>query len=71
MSKLLESMYEEAEREEINDKLKEFVGTLTNEEKERLKKIVNNEPDIDEPDTDEPDIDEADIDEPDIDEPEN
>lgn len=41
MSKLLNEMYEEVEREQINDKLKEFVNSLSEEEKGRLKKIVN------------------------------
>ena len=41
MSKLLNEMYEEVEREQINDKLKEFVDGLSEEEKGRLKKIVN------------------------------
>ena len=41
MSKLLNEMYEEVEREQINDKLKEFVDGLSDEEKGRLKKIVN------------------------------
>lgn len=41
MSKLLNEMYEEVEREQINDKLKEFVDSLSEEEKGRLKKIVN------------------------------
>ena len=41
MSKLLNEMYEEVEREQINDKLKEFVDSLSDEEKGRLKKIVN------------------------------
>ena len=41
MSKLLNEMYEEVEKEQINDKLKEFVGGLSEEEKGRLKKIVN------------------------------
>ena len=41
MSKLLNEMYEEVEREQINAKLKEFVDGLSEEEKGRLKKIVN------------------------------
>ena len=41
MSKLLNEMYEEVEREQINDKLREFVDSLSEEEKGRLKKIVN------------------------------
>ena len=61
MSKLLNEMYEEVEREQINDKLKEFVGGLSEEEKGRLKKIVNlseDEPEEDEPEEDEPEEDE-------------
>ena len=62
MSKLLNEMYEEVEREQINDKLKEFVESLSEEEKERLKKIVNlsedeseeEEPEEEEPEEDEP-----------------
>lgn len=56
MSKLLNEMYEEVEREQINDKLKEFVDGLSEEEKGRLKKIVNlseDEPEEEEPE-DEP-----------------
>ena len=61
MSKLLNEMYEEVEREQINDKLKEFVDGLSEEEKGRLKKIVNlseDEPEEDEPEEDEPEEDE-------------
>ena len=61
MSKLLNEMYEEVEREQINDKLKEFVDGLSDEEKGRLKKIVNlseDEPEEDEPEEDEPEEDE-------------
>ena len=61
MSKLLNEMYEEVEREQINDKLKEFVDSLSGEEKGRLKKIVNlseDEPEEDEPEEDEPEEDE-------------
>ena len=50
-------MYEEVEREQINDKLKEFVDGLSDEEKGRLKKIVNlseDEPEEEEPEEDEP-----------------
>ena len=60
MSKLLNEMYEEVEREQINDKLKEFVDSLSEEEKGRLKKIVNlseDEPEEepeDEPEEEEP-----------------
>ena len=60
MSKLLNEMYEEVEREQINDKLKEFVDGLSEEEKGRLKKIVNlseDEPEEepeDEPEEEEP-----------------
>lgn len=61
MSKLLNEMYEEVEREQINDKLKEFVDGLSDEEKGRLKKIVNlseDEPEEEEPEEDEPEEDE-------------
>lgn len=61
MSKLLNEMYEEVEREQINDKLKEFVDGLSEEEKGRLKKIVNlseDEPEEDEPEEEEPEEDE-------------
>ena len=62
MSKLLNEMYEEVEREQINDKLKEFVDGLSEEEKGRLKKIVNlsedeaeeEEPEEEEPEEEEP-----------------
>ena len=57
MSKLLNEMYEEVEREQINDKLKEFVDSLSEEEKGRLKKIVNlseDEPEEEEPEEEEP-----------------
>ena len=57
MSKLLNEMYEEVEREQINDKLKEFVDGLSEEEKGRLKKIVNlseDEPEEEEPEEEEP-----------------
>ena len=61
MSKLLNEMYEEVEREQINDKLKEFVDGLSDEEKGRLKKIVNlsedepeEEQEEEEPEEDEP-----------------
>ena len=57
MSKLLNEMYEEVEREQINDKLKEFVDGLSEEEKGRLKKIVNlseDEPEEEEEPEDEP-----------------
>ena len=61
MSKLLNEMYEEVEREQINDKLKEFVDGLSEEEKGRLKKIVNlseDEPEEEEPEEEEPEEDE-------------
>lgn len=61
MSKLLNEMYEEVEREQINDKLKEFVDGLSDEEKGRLKKIVNlseDEPEEEEPEEEEPEEDE-------------
>ena len=61
MSKLLNEMYEEVEREQINDKLKEFVDNLSEEEKGRLKKIVNlseDEPEDEEPEEEEPEEDE-------------
>lgn len=61
MSKLLNKMYEEVEREQINDKLKEFVDGLSDEEKGRLKKIVNlseDEPEEEEPEEEEPEEDE-------------
>ena len=55
MSKLLNEMYEEVEREQINDKLKEFVDGLSEEEKGRLKKIVNlSEDELEEEPEDEP-----------------
>ena len=53
MSKLLNEMYEEVEREQINDKLKEFVDSLSDEEKGRLKKIVNLSEDETEDETEE------------------
>lgn len=61
MSKLLNEMYEEVEREQINDKLREFVDGLSDEEKGRLKKIVNlseDEPEEEEPEEEEPEEDE-------------
>ena len=70
MSKLLNEMYEEVEREQINDKLKEFVDGLSEEEKGRLKKIVNlSEDELEEEPEDEPE--EEPEDEPEEEEPED
>lgn len=57
MSRMLDKLYDDAEREEINDKMKEFVEKLTDDEKKRLKKMMETDNDGDDTDADADDTD--------------